>query len=126
MKRITTVALLLCMLLAPALALEDINEPGKKTSVKQHFEEGKKTMVFFYARWDKTANRLQVELDRFDQVDEEWKILRVRLKTLKDPVAGQYAISQVPAFLLYDEKGNLMAQGATAYSEVLKMLEANR
>ena len=40
MKTITTIALLLT-LLAPALALEDINEPGKKTSIQQHFEEGK-------------------------------------------------------------------------------------
>lgn len=124
MKNLLCIFLLVAALFAPALAIEDINKPGEPCNPRAHFVEGKKTMVFYYARWDKTANRLQVELADFDKTDDDWTILRVNVKNLNSKVAKQHGIKNVPVFELYDEKGQLMAQGTTAYSEVLKMLES--
>ena len=108
----------------PALAWEDINKPDKRVDIQKHLREGRKSIVFFYSRSDKTANRIQVELADFDQKDDEWDIYRVRLKRLNSPVARQHGIKNVPAFILYDEHGQEMARGRAAFSTVLEMLEA--
>ncbi len=120
------VLLLILVMLTPVFSVEDVNRPGETVKISKHFQEGQKTMVFYHARWDKTSNRLNVELIEFDKTDQDWIILRVHVKNLKDAVSREHGLKNVPAFKLYDEKGRLMAQGATAYSEVLNLLEDQR
>lgn len=118
------VIFLLLLAALPALAIEDINQPDQKVDITEHLTKGRRAIVFFYSRSDKTANRIQVRLAQFDNEDDDWDILRVRLRKLNSPVAKQHGITQVPAFILYNEDGQVMSRGNEAFSTVLNMLES--
>ncbi len=117
------VLFLALLLVLPAGAWEDINQPDEKVDIAKHLNKGRRAMVFFYSRSDKTANRIMVRLAEFDQEDDDWDILRVRINRLGSPVTKQHGITQVPAFILYDEEGQVTARGNEAFSQVLNLIE---
>lgn len=114
---------MLLLLLSPLAALPSANKPGERVVLRSVLADGKKTILFFHAAWSKTSGRYQVELERWARTNKDYLVLEVDVKTLKSPVAKQFKLGEVPAFAVYDEKGNLEKDGQSAFNEVTKLLQ---
>ncbi len=91
--------------------------------LSSHLPKDQETVVFFHAPWSKTSARYQVELADWEKRQKKVTVLGVQIKNLGSPVAKQYSITSVPAFLVYDKKGELTHSGQAALSEVLKLMK---
>lgn len=109
---------LLCL---PALAVPDMGKPGERVNLSALVED-KTNVVFFYAQWNKTSMRYKEKLDEWTP-DKDTVLHVVNIKSMKSPVVKQFKLTGVPAFLIYDEEGNLKMKGQSALNEVMKMLD---
>lgn len=116
-------ALLLLTLGAPGWAFPFINKDGQRVDIASQLPKDQETVVFFHAPWSKTSSRYQVELSGWEKKQSKVAILGVQVKALDSPVAKQYKITEVPAFYVYNKKGELTHQGQDALNEVLKMMK---
>ena len=112
---------LLVLLVAPmALAAPDLNTPGERVNLSSHLVADKTNVVFFYARWNKTSMRYKEKLESW-KPDKDTVVHFVDVKAMTSPVAKQFKVSELPAFEIYDEEGNLKMKGQSALNEVVKM-----
>jgi thiol-disulfide isomerase/thioredoxin len=111
-------AVTLFSLAAPSLA--DLGEPGARVDMSTHLVADKTNVVLFYAQWNKTSMRYKEKLEEW-KPDKDTALHFINLKSLKSPVAKQYKITSVPAFLIYDEEGQLKMKDQSALNEVVKM-----
>ena len=117
--------LLLVLLTTPAVwAAPDLNTPGERVNISSHLVADKTNVVLFYARWNKTSMRYKEKLESW-KPDKDTVVHFVDVKAMTSPVAKQFKVTELPAFEIYDEKGNLKMQGQSALNEVVKrkMLE---
>lgn len=110
------------LLALPGFAFPFINQDGARVELSSRLPKDQQTVVFFHAPWSKTSARYQVELAEWEKKQKTVAVLGVQVKNLGSPVAKQYSITSVPAFLIYDKKGELTHSGQAALSEVLKMM----
>lgn len=115
-------AALFAFLSLPSLAFPFVNQDGARVELATHLAKDQETVVFFHAPWSKTSARYGVELANWEKTQSKTAVIGVQVKNLSSPVAKQYNITAVPAFLVYDKKGQLKHSGQTALSEVLKMM----
>lgn len=112
------------MLLAlPALSVKDLNQSGERVDIRAHLVPEKINIVEFVTSWDRAAARLHVQLAEYEKKDPDVVVLRVQVKNLQSPVAKQYSLDRIPYYRIYDEKGELMAEGDAAFKEIIKRLE---
>lgn len=109
--------------MSPALALPSITKDGKRVSIAAHLPKDKKAIVFFHAYWSDLSGRYLASLKRLEKSDPSLVVLMVDIKTLNSPVAKQYGVKSVPAFQIYDAKGELEKEGAAALNEVSTLLK---
>ena len=110
------------MLSLPSQAFPFVNQDGARVELASHLPKDQETVVFFHAPWSKTSARYGVELSDWEKKQSKTAVLGVQVKNLTSPVAKQYNITAVPAFLIYDKTGQLKHSGQAALSEVLKMM----
>lgn len=115
--------LLFCCLSAPGWAFPFINKDGQAVDIIAQLPPGQETVVFFHAPWSKTSSRYQVELSAWEKKQSKVAILGVQVKNLDSAVAKQYEVKELPMFLVFDKKGALTHQGASALQEVLEMMK---
>lgn len=116
-------AALFGLLATPSLAFPFLNRDGATVNLSSHLPADQQSVVFFHAPWSKTSARYQVELAEWEKRQSKVAILGVQVKKLDSPVAKQYSITEVPAFLIYDKNGKLTHSGQAALSELLKMMK---
>lgn len=120
---LVAVMFVVLLLSSSALAQQSpINRDGARVKIASHLVEDKTNIVFFHAPWSKTSSRYLVELGKKASSLDDVAIIRVDVGTLKSPVAKQYKLTSVPAFLIYDGDGELKMQGQEAQNEVVKLL----
>ena len=112
--------LALAMLWVVVPATADLAEPGERVNLSAHLVEDKTNVVFFYAQWNKTSMRYKEKLESW-QPDKDTVLHIINVKSLKSPVAKQFKIGSLPAFLIYDEEGQLKMKDQAALNEVVKM-----
>lgn len=96
------------------------------SDLKSQLVKDKTNVVFFHAPWSKTSSRYLVELESWQEKNKDAVVHLVNVKSLTSPVAKQFSIQAVPAFAIYDGKGDLTEQGQAAQNEVVKMLAKKR
>ena len=114
--------IVLLILTCQAWALPSVSEDGKRISVKRILVEGKENILFFHASWSKTSSRYKVELEKWQAQNPDSVVHLVDIKTLKSPVAKQFKLANVPAFQIYDKRGELEESGQQAHNTVSKRL----
>ncbi|MCA9775294.1 MAG: hypothetical protein KC800_01200 [Candidatus Eremiobacteraeota bacterium] len=112
--------LLLFWLAPPAMAAPDINKAGERVNLSTHLVADKTNVVFFYARWNKTSMRYKEKLEAW-KADKDTVLHFVDVKAMNSPVAKQFKLTELPAFEIYDEQGNLKMKGQSALNEAVKM-----
>ena len=112
----------LLLLTCQAWALPSVSEDGKRIQVKRVLVEGKENILFFHASWSKTSSRYKVELEKWQSQNPDSVIHLVDIKTLKSPVAKQFKLDNVPAFQIFDKRGELEESGQQAYNTISKRL----
>ena len=113
--------LLLVLLTTPVVwAAPDLNTPGERVNISSHLVADKTNVVLFYARWNKTSMRYKEKLESW-KPDKDTVVHFVDVKAMTSPVAKQFKITELPAFEIYDEEGNLKMKGQSALNEVVKM-----
>jgi len=107
----------------PLSALPELNKNGERVEVESRLVEGKVNVIFFHAPWSKTSSRYMVELDEWQKSQDETVVWQVNVPSLKSPAAKQYGLTNVPAFLIYNDKGELHKKGQSAQNEVIDMMK---
>ena len=113
---------LFALLWLPSQAFPFVNQDGARVELASHLPKDQEAVVFFHAPWSKTSARYGVELADWEKKQSKTAVLGVQVKNLTSPVAKQYNITAVPAFLIYDKTGQLKHSGQAALNEVLKMM----
>lgn len=113
---------LFALLSLPSQAFPFVNQDGARVELASHLPKDQEAVVFFHAPWSKTSARYGVELADWEKKQSKTAVLGVQVKNLASPVAKQYNITAVPAFLIYDKTGQLKHSGQAALNEVLKMM----
>lgn len=114
--------ILLLVLLTTSLAwaAPDLNTPGERVNISSHLVADKTNVVFFYARWNKTSMRYKEKLESW-KPDKDTVVHFVDVKAMTSPVAKQFKITELPAFEIYDDQGELKMKGQSALNEVVRM-----
>jgi thiol-disulfide isomerase/thioredoxin len=104
--------------------------PGEEIDLKKHVVKGKYTLFDLYSEYCspcmRTVPRLkELSLHRADIAVRSLNINRVEIQGIDwdSPLAKQFALSSIPAFIIYGPNGNLIADGEAAKTQVFRVLD---
>lgn len=103
--------------------IRDINRPGEAVDVESHLVPGKHNVVCFWATWCPWSQKAQPKLRKLCTERPEFVCRRVDIDNFESPVAGQYGITRVPAYRIYDGNGELVASGQEAFDRMKELFE---
>jgi thiol-disulfide isomerase/thioredoxin len=106
---------------------------GKEFAIKNYLVAGKTVIFDFFSPWCPPCVRIKPYLKKLDAQRDDIVINYVNINRpgingidWSSPIVKQYKIESVPHFKIYDEKGNLKAEGREAFDLVsgfIKSLE---
>ena len=105
--------------------LVKVNAPGQKVTLGKVLVPGKINVVYFYTPWSSACRQLTPKLEAFVQAHPEYAVLAVHIQKQGSPVAKQYRVHSVPAFLVFDNRGKVQARGEVARRKVLSLLSGS-
>lgn len=104
--------------------------PGEEIDAKKYLVKGKYTLFDLYSEYCspcmRTIPRLkELSLHRADIAIRSFNINRADITGIDwdSPLAKQFDLSSIPAFVIYGPNGNLIAEGEAAKSQVFRVLD---
>lgn len=89
---------------------------GEEVDLADHLARGKHTVIDFYAVWCPPCRKLSPALERLAGRHAGRLALRkVDIVDWTMPVARQHNIEELPFLVLYDDRGNRVAQGIDVF-----------
>jgi thiol-disulfide isomerase/thioredoxin len=96
---------------------------GEEVALVDHLEEGKYTLIDFYADWCPNCRRLNPILEEIAGRTPALAIRKINVLSWDSPVARQHRVTALPRLLLYSPQGELIAEGE-AVLEALRRLSS--
>ena len=90
------------------------NTPGQDADFVSYLDQGRVSVVYFYADWCPACRKLSPVMDQINAVVPDMQVLFMNIEDWGTPVARQYGISFVPYLKVYDKSGKLVAEGKNA------------
>jgi len=101
------------------------NSPGQTLDVKSLLVRGKTTLIDFYSPYCPPCVRLAPIMAKLAEKRPDLAIKKVNINRpgingidWRSPLAQQYQVRRVPFFMIFDSKGQLVAQGSEAVETV--------
>jgi thiol-disulfide isomerase/thioredoxin len=102
---------------------------GRRIDLNGHLVKGQTTVFEFFSEYCPPCRRVAPLLEQLDRQRSDLTVVRldvnrpgVRGIDWDSPLAAQFSLSSLPAFLVYSPRGELQAQGRPAYIMVGRML----
>ena len=119
-----------CLAALPALAgvtEGNSGSTGQRVDVKKFVRPGQTTIIDFYSRSCAPCMKLAPMLDSMAARRPKTQVVKLNIDRpgtdgidFDSPLAKQYNITGIPFLMVYDESGNLKAQGREALNMVLE------
>jgi len=90
-------------------AFVEYDAKGNPIDYSEFVTRGKITIIDFYAIWCKPCRELSPLLDALPRNDHDIILKKVKITSWKSPTAKKYNVTSVPAVLVFDRKGRLVA-----------------
>jgi thiol-disulfide isomerase/thioredoxin len=103
---------------------------GAEVDIKEYLVKGKTTIVDFTSKYCPPCQAISPRLDALHKKSDDVAVVKVDINRAdvkkidwQSPVAKQYGLRSIPHFKIFDEKGELVAEGDAAYGKVEALLE---
>jgi endonuclease YncB( thermonuclease family)/thiol-disulfide isomerase/thioredoxin len=106
--------------LPPKPTAKPLNSPGQNTDFSSYLNQGRISIVYFYADWCPTCRGLSPVMDAINAQFPDMQVLFMDIGDWNTPVTREYGITSVPYFRIYDQGGNLVATGRDARDWLLR------
>jgi micrococcal nuclease len=106
--------------LPPKPTGKPLNRPGQDTDFSSYLNQGRISVVYFYADWCPTCRGLGPVMDAINAQFPDMQVLFMDIGDWNTPVTREYGITSVPYFRIYDQSGNLVATGREARDWLLR------
>jgi len=100
---------------------------GQRVDVKKFVKPGQTTIIDFYSRSCPPCLKLAPMLDSMSARRPKTQVVKLNIDRpgaqgidFDSPLAKQYNLTGIPFLMVYDESGNLKAQGREALNMVLE------
>ena len=90
------------------------NTPGQDADFSSYLDQGRVSIVYFYADWCPACRRLSPVMDQINAGVPDMQVVFMDIEAWGTPVARQYGVSFVPYLKVYDKSGKLVAEGKNA------------
>ena len=97
-----------------------LNTPGLDYDFRPYLNQGRVSIVYFYADWCPSCRQLNPMMDEINRQIPDMQVLFMNIGEWNTPVAEQYGVSYVPYLMIYDKSGNLVASGRDARTWLLE------
>jgi thiol-disulfide isomerase/thioredoxin len=105
------------------------DNPGVSIDITKHTVPGKITIFDFYSDFCPPCLSIAPRLEELDRSRTDLAVKKIDINRKgkagidwQSPLVGQYNINAVPFFIIYDEKGNLVASGSDASRKLWEYL----
>lgn len=103
---------------------------GEKVDIKEYLVDGKTVIFDFTSRYCPPCeaiapylHKLHAKVDDIVVVEVDINRPDVRGIDWRSPVAQQYGMRSIPHFKIFDGAGKLVAEGESAYKQVVALIE---
>lgn len=93
-----------------------LNTPGEDLDFRAYLNQGRFSIVYFYADWCPTCRQLSPAMDAINARMSDMQVLFMNIGDWNTPITQQYGINFVPYLKIYDKSGNLIVEGHAARS----------
>ena len=100
--------------LGPKVARWPLNRPGEDLNFSQYLGRGRTTLVYFYADWCPACRETSPVMRLINRMYDDLEVLPLDIGRWGSPVAARHGIRFIPYLQIYDEDGNLIAEGDPA------------
>lgn len=106
------------------------SNPGEKVDLTRYVVPGKVNVFDFYSTFCPPCMRLSPLLEQLAEKDPQVVVNKVDINRSgvegidwDSPVVAQYGLRSVPHFIIYDAQGKKVAEGASARTMVIEMMQ---
>lgn len=103
---------------------------GERIELVDHLVEGEITVFDFTSPYCPPCRQISPWLDRLHRERDDLSVVKVNINRPEkrgidwgSPVARQYGMQSIPAFIVYDAEGQIMAQGEQGKGVVIGWLQ---
>lgn len=116
---------------APSMRLakptaKPFNRPGQDADFRAYLNQGRVSIVYFYADWCPACRKLTPIMDEVNAQIPEMQVVFMDIDDWNTPVAQEHGVTFVPYLKIYDKTGNLVADGKTAKAWLLQAMAERR
>lgn len=106
--------------LSPKPTAKPFNRPGQNADFRSYLNVGRITIVYFYADWCPACRGLSPVMAAINAQIPDMQVVFMDISDWNTPVTHEYGITSVPYLRIYDQSGNLAAQGREARDWLLR------
>lgn len=98
----------------PKPTAKPFNSPGQNADFRSYLNQGRVSIVYFYADWCPACRRLTPVMEEMNRRIPDMQVLFMDIGEWGTPVAQEHGVSFVPYLKVYDKNGSLAAEGRSA------------
>lgn len=106
--------------LPPKPSAKPLNSPGQDVNFSSYLNQGRISIVYFYADWCPACRGLSPIMDAINAQIPDMQVIFMDIGDWNTPVTREYGITSVPYLRIYDQGGNLVAAGRDARDWLLR------
>jgi endonuclease YncB( thermonuclease family)/thiol-disulfide isomerase/thioredoxin len=106
--------------MSPKPSAKPFNRPGQNADFRAYLNQGRITIVYFYADWCPACRGLSPVMEAINEQIPDMQVLFMNIEDWNTPVTHEYGITSVPYLRIYDQNGNLAATGREARDWLLR------
>ncbi|HEY9284440.1 MAG TPA: thioredoxin family protein, partial [Pyrinomonadaceae bacterium] len=91
-----------------------LNRPGRDIDFSPYLGRGRKTLVYFYADWCPACRATSPGMKAINLIYDDFEVIALDIEQWGSPVAARHGVNFVPYLQIYDEGGELFAEGNPA------------
>lgn len=91
-----------------------LNSPGEDFDFSSYLNNGRVSIVYFYADWCPSCRGLSPVLAKINSDVPDMQVLFLNIGDWDTPITNRYNITYVPYLRIYDKNGSLIAEGREA------------
>lgn len=91
-----------------------LNRPGANLDLSPYLGRGRTTLVYFYADWCPACRSTSPGMKAINLIYDDFEVIALDIEQWGSPVAARHGINFVPYLKIYDEGGELFAEGSAA------------
>lgn len=91
-----------------------LNRPGADLDFSPYLGQGRKTLVYFYADWCPACRATSPGMKAINLIYDDFEVIALDIEQWGSPVAARHGVNFIPYLQIYDEAGELFAEGNQA------------